>query len=98
MLQMTIFDVISRAARYDGDTVDSARDNARLDRQMHRVSELMSDGQWRTLEQISEATGDPQTSVSARLRDLRKARWGNHNIERRYVKRGLFEYRMGGRP
>lgn len=94
MNQLTIFDAISRAARYDGDTIDSARDNARLDRQLRRVSDLMADGRWRTLQQISEATGDPESSVSARLRDLRKPRWGNRNVERRYVKRGLFEYRV----
>lgn len=78
----------------DGATYDHARDGRRLSLQHNRVLAFMRDGQWHTLEAISKATGDPQASVSARLRDLRKDRFGAHLIERRYVRRGLFEYRL----
>lgn len=54
----------------------------------------MSDGVWRTLDQISEVTGDPPASVSAQLRHLRKPRFGAYLVEKRYVSRGLFEYRV----
>jgi len=39
-------------------------------------------------------TSHPEASVSARLRDLRKEKFGGHVVERRAVKRGLFEYRV----
>ncbi len=57
----------------------------------------MLDGAWRTVSEISEVTGDPQPSVSAQLRHLRKPRFGSYIIERRSRgdrKRGLFEYRL----
>ena len=63
-------------------------------RRIDRVLAFMRDGQWHSLQVISEATGDPEASVSARLRDLRKPRFGAFLIERRYVERGLFEYRL----
>jgi hypothetical protein len=54
----------------------------------------MADGQWHTLEGLSRACGASEASVSARLRDARKARFGSHVIEREYVRRGLWQYRM----
>jgi hypothetical protein len=57
----------------------------------------MNDGQWRTLAEIEEITEDPQASISARLRDLRKERFGEHEVARRRRgsgQRGLFEYRI----
>lgn len=78
----------------DGSTYDHARDGARLHRQHNRVLALVRDGEWRSLGAIAEATGDPEASVSARLRDLRKPKFGAHTIERRYVSRGFFEYRL----
>jgi len=79
---------------FDGSTYSRERDGSRLTRQAERVKALMADGQWRTLAQISEATGDPQASVSARLRDLRKRRNGGHTVERRHLGDGLYEYRV----
>jgi hypothetical protein len=81
---------------FQGETFEPARDGARLNRQLDAVRKLMSDGKWRTLEQISEATGAPQASVSARLRDSRTVRGGSFIVERRYVSRGLHEYRFAG--
>ena len=43
---------------------------------------------------IAEAVGSPEASVSARLRDLRKPAFGGHTVERQYVERGLFRYRV----
>lgn len=78
----------------DGITYVHNRDGVRLHCQHHRVLAFMRDGQWHTLEAISKTTGDPEASVSARLRDLRKERFGAHLIERRYVQRGLYQYRL----
>ena len=57
----------------------------------------MRDGAWRTLDEISVAVGAPPASVSARLRDLRKEKFGAHLVERRSRGergRGLYEYRV----
>lgn len=54
----------------------------------------MTDGQWRSLYEISQLTGDPPQSVSARLRDLRKPRFGEYQVNRRNVSGGTFEYQL----
>ncbi len=79
---------------FDGKTYERGRDRARLTAQLDAVRMFMRDQDWHTLEQISKATGAPQASVSARLRDLRKPKFGRHTIERSHVTRGLFRYRM----
>jgi hypothetical protein len=78
----------------DGTTYEHRRDGRRLAAQHHRVLAYLRSGEWRTLAEISAYTGDPEASVSARLRDLRKPRFGGHTIERQYVQRGLFRYRL----
>lgn len=85
---------LAEIPRRDGKTYDHARDGARLAKQHNRVLSAMKDGEEHTLAQIAKATGDPEASVSARLRDLRKPRFGSHDIQRRYVERGLFVYRL----
>ena len=79
---------------FDGATFNQKRDGSRLFAQLHDVRGLMLDAQWRTLGEIAAATGHPEASVSARLRDLRKPRWGSHRVERQYVERGLYRYRV----
>lgn len=78
----------------DGLTYDHARDGARLAGQHARVLALMRDGKWRTLAEIALYTRDPESSVSARLRDLRKLKFGGHTVEREYVQSGLHRYRV----
>ena len=78
----------------DGQTYDHERDGRRLAAQHQRVLSLMSDSKWRTLAAIALETGDPEASISARLRDLRKERFGAYCVQRRYVARGLYEYRI----
>lgn len=80
--------------RFDGATYEPKLDLDRLSSQLLKVEALMLDGKWRTLTHISIAVKAPESSVSARLRDLRKPRFGSHLIDRRRVTRGLFEYRM----
>jgi DNA-binding transcriptional regulator GbsR (MarR family) len=58
---------------------------------------LMRDGRWRTLDEIARSTGDPHASISAQLRHLRKARFGEHTVDKRARgdrRQGLFEYRV----
>ena len=83
---------------FDGETFEQSRDGERLQAQLDRVHAYIRDGQWHTLKQIALACRSPESSVSARLRDLRKDKFGGHVIERRYVVRGLFEYRLRTEP
>lgn len=80
--------------RFSGADYQPDRDYARLEGQAQRVFDLMRDRQWRTLEQIVEVTGDPHASVSAQLRHLRKPCNGGHNVTKRYVGSGLYEYQL----
>lgn len=79
---------------FGGATFDPALDGERLGAQLLRVRDLMADGLWRTLGEISAELGAPQASVSARLRDLRKPRFGGFRVQRRRVGEGLFAYRV----
>lgn len=79
---------------FDGATYNHARDSSRLGDQMAAVFDLMKDGQWRTLQVISIAVDAPESSVSARLRDLRKPRFGAHQVDRKYVFKGCFVYQL----
>lgn len=77
-----------------GETYDAARDGDRLNRQARLVFNLMRDGRWRTLAAIATIVDEPEASVSARLRDLRKKRFGSHVVDRRYIGNGLWEYKL----
>jgi hypothetical protein len=83
--------------RFDGAVFDKAKDSARLAGQIMRVYDACKDGQWRTVGEIAGLTGDPETSVSAQLRNLRKRRFGGYLVERRQrgsVLSNLWEYRL----
>jgi hypothetical protein len=79
---------------FSGDTFDEDRDGERLRRLFFRVQLYMDDGQWHTLRELAVATGGSEASVSARLRDLRKPKFGSQTVERRYIAHGLWEYRL----
>jgi hypothetical protein len=80
--------------RFDGPDLQPA-DEVRLSGQLARVRTVMSGGAWLTLAEIAErAAGSSEAGVSARLRDLRKPRFGGHTVERRRRTQGLWEYRV----
>jgi len=81
-------------AHFDGVTYDPALDHTRLTKQLGRVYEALRDGNWHSLAAISKGTGDPEASVSARLRDLRKHKFGNHPVEATRLTGGLWLYRL----
>ena len=94
MTQPTPF---TTAPRFDGETIDIERDDDRLRCQLRAVQTLMADGCWRTLLDIAGQCGYPESStpgISARLRDLRKSKFGSHTVERRYLHGGLWQYRV----
>ena len=80
--------------RFDGPEYIPARDQKRLTGQAERIFNLMADGKWRSLPEIARETGDPEASVSAQLRNLRKERFGSHTVNRRHIYSGLFEYQL----
>lgn len=85
---------------FDGETYEPEKDQPRLKSQLDAVKHLMRDGRPRTIPAIRSAlyrTGIRATEqgISARLRDLRKERYGSHNIIRQRVSGGLFSYRIG---
>lgn len=85
------------SARFDGSDYNPEKDDVRLRGQIKRVAALMVDGEWRTLDEIARATGDPHASISAQLRHLRKTRFGSHTVEKRSRgdrSVGLWEYRL----
>lgn len=80
--------------RFNGSDYVRERDDVRLKGQLLRVWNCMCDGKWRTLSEIARFTGDPESSVSAQLRHLRKERFGAHTVEKEYREFGLFVYRL----
>jgi hypothetical protein len=97
-IQPRLFDTAAApAARFDGATFDPELDRPRLTRLLARVYAYMRDGEWRTLPEIAEACGGTEASVSARLRDLRKIRFGAYTVERCRLHpptRGIYAYRL----
>lgn len=85
------------AIMFNGSDYDPKLDNKRLTNQLKRIYNIMCDGAWRTLEEIASSTGDPQASISAQLRHLRKPRFGGYIVEKKSRcdrSHGLFEYRL----
>ena len=83
--------------RFDGETFVPDLDAARLSKQIERVFSIMSSGEWYTLNELSTLCLAPESSVSARLRDLRKEKFGNYLIERRRITSGSWQYRLAGK-
>lgn len=67
---------------FDGDDYDHEKDYIRLKGQMMRIYNFMKDGHWDSLKEIARHTGDPETSVSAQLRNFRKERFGGHTMNK----------------
>lgn len=80
--------------RFDGADYVPTRDDLRLGKQLKKIYELMADSHWRSLSEIEAATGEPQASVSAQLRHLRKKRFGLHIVNRRHEGGGLYKYQL----
>jgi len=86
-----------RELRFDGETYDATQDFKRLKSQLSRVfCALASEGKWWTLAELAHVAGGSEAGVSARLRDLRKQRFGAHSIERKRHEdgSGLWVYRL----
>jgi len=80
--------------RFNGADYVPERDNPRLKTQYDRVFYLMRDQKARTLREIATITGDPESSVSAQLRHMRKERFGSHEVVRERISEGLYTYKL----
>ena len=87
---------------FDGETYDPAIDGDRLAGQLGRVAVALRTGEWFTIAALRAIAGGTEAAVSARIRDLRKSKFGGHTVERRRVagEAGLWEYRLvtNGKP
>lgn len=79
---------------FDGATYQPSKDRKRLNRQYQAVWDAMADGRWYTLQDLHNATGYPEASISARMRDFRKPRNGGHDVEHRRGDAGVWFYRL----
>ena len=85
---------------FDGKTYDRAADGRRLWTALSAVHNLMSDGRWRTLSSIKAdlhslyAKVVSEAGISARLRDLRKEKFGALKMESRRRDGGVWQYRV----
>ena len=85
----------SISQRFDGATFDPERDGQRLTTLLDDVRNLMSDGLWRSLGHIRDTLQrGSEASISARLRDLRKERFGGFNVDHKNLGGGLWIYRV----
>jgi hypothetical protein len=79
---------------FGGVTYSPEQDKDRLLTQLGRVRDVMFDGQWHTLSELVARCGGSDASVSARIRDLRKKRFGSYHVESKRVHEGLWRYRL----
>lgn len=90
-------DVGQECIDFDGSTFDRQIDGDRLGRQLdHVLRYLLKHPEWHTVYDLSRALGYGEQSVSARLRDLRKPKFGGYEVARRRVATGgTWEYKLG---
>jgi len=68
----------------DGITFDPERDTRPLNKQAQDVWDALMGGEgWLSLRTLAQITTHPEASISARLRDFRKPRFGGHVVEKR---------------
>ena len=81
----------------DESTEIKEHDRKRLYRQRAKVLAYMLPREdWRSLAEINAALGEPEGSISARLRDFRKAEYGSYYVpaRRRVAEKGTWEYQV----
>lgn len=81
---------------FDGDTYNPTLDHVRLTGLLKRVYDVMADGNWHRLSELANRAKGSEASVSARVRDLRKEKFGGFQVERKrhQTQKGIWLYRM----
>jgi hypothetical protein len=80
--------------KFDGSDYTPELDDERLDKQIDRVKKACRSGIPMTLAAIAKETGDPEASISAQLRHLRKEKHGSHSVDKIHVSHGLYLYKV----
>lgn len=80
----------------DGETFSRDRDLDRLDSAMGRIYSRMKDRNWYTLAELASAGECSEASASARIRDLRKKKFGGFYVDKANCGDGLWKYRFTG--
>jgi hypothetical protein len=88
-------DLFTTTPAFDGATFEPEQDQERLTGQLATVREYMlAIRLWCSLAELHGVLRIPEASISARLRDLRKPKFGSYLVERRRRSPGTFEYRV----
>jgi len=102
--QALLFQVPKPKPKFDGRTFEEKLDGPRLTKQLDRVREYMLAifPAWKTLAEIQKALEQkynakfPQQSISARLRDLKKEKFGSYCVPKHRKEgeeyKGIWEY------
>jgi hypothetical protein len=84
-----------RCPKFDGKPFDVEIDAERLGHQLETIRiYMLGRSDWRSLLEIERDTGVLTASAGARLRDLRKQKFGGYEVARRRRDGGTFEYRV----
>jgi hypothetical protein len=83
-----------KVEEFDGETFIPKRDGERLTRLLDRVEAEMKSGKWYTYAALKKICGGSESGVAARIRDLRKEKFGGYTIESRHKGQGVWEYRL----
>jgi hypothetical protein len=87
---------------FDGETYDPITDYERLSQQLKDVWDVLTRNteRWWTITGLCETIQEEkrryhsEAGISARLRDLRKPKYGRYVVERKSLGGGLFAYRL----
>jgi len=90
----TARDLLYAGVAFSGSDYKPARDQERLTQDYAKIKELMSDGKWRTIREVADATGSPDGSASAHMRAMRKKANGGHTVVKKYEGNGKYLYRL----
>ncbi len=79
---------------FKGATYRRGVDGKRLGGQFERIWAIMRDGEYHTIAEVAEKTGDPAQSVGRQIRYIRSKPRGSHVLEREYRGNGLYAFRV----
>lgn len=83
---------------FSGFTYRRELDEARLTNLLRKVLWCLLNGEWWTLAQLRTGCGGSEAGISARIRDLRKTKFGGLTIQHRRQetnsRSGLWQYRL----
>lgn len=88
----------TKTPRFDGRTYDHKRDHTRLRTALEAVHDCLRDGQRWTVYELRDGvrlrTGKNHEAITARIRDLRKLKFGGHDIRKTHTGHGVYAYWM----